>query len=132
VKEATMQRVMLAAAVVFVALAAAAGVGRAQQLDPRIAEWDAGPAKIDVSRYPSAMKDRYKLFADQCSRCHTLARAINIDFVLDEEWERYIKKMMRRGKGVIAPAEAAEIYEFLIFDSKIRKKDLYEKKLAAR
>jgi hypothetical protein len=126
-----MQRLVLAA-IVFVTAGAAAGLVRAQQLDPRIAEWDAGPSKIDVSKYPAAMKEKYKMFADLCSRCHTLARAINIDFVLDEEWERYIKKMMRRGKGVIQPADAAQIYEFLTFDSKIRKKELYEKKLAAR
>jgi hypothetical protein len=130
-KEGLMKRIALAA-LVYAAVAGWAGKLDAQQLDPRIAEWDAGLAKLDVSKYPPAMKEKYKVFADLCSRCHTLARAINVDFVLDDEWERYIKKMMRRGKGVIQSADAAQIYEFLIFDSKLRKKDLYEKKLAAR
>jgi hypothetical protein len=52
------------------------------------------------------------VFADLCSKCHTIARAINSDFALEEDWERYIRKMMRRGKGVITPAAAAQIYDF--------------------
>ncbi len=101
-------------------------------LDPVVLTWDNGPNTIDVSKYPAEMKKRYKTFTDLCSRCHPLARAINCDFALESDWERYIKKMMRRaGTRIISPDDALVIFEFAVFDSKVRKKELYDRKLAA-
>ena len=100
-------------------------------LDPKVIEWDKGSNKIDVSKYPADIQAKYKVFANLCSKCHTLARPINSEFVTEDEWERYVKKMMRRGKGLIQPDDALQIYEFLVYDAKIRKKDLFEKRLAA-
>jgi len=98
-------------------------------LDPRIAAYDRGPAKIDVSKYPKDMQDRYKVFAVKCVKCHKLSRPINCEFALEDEWERYIKRMMRKSGTFISEDDGKKIYEFLVYDSKIRKKDLYEKKL---
>ena len=120
-------------------LVAAVGLSAQQlpkeaNLDPetkaRVARFDKGPAKIDVSKYPQDMKDRYKVFSVKCVKCHTLARAINCDFVLDDEWERYIKRMMRRSGSFIKADEGKQIFEFVTYDSKIRKKAMYDKKLA--
>jgi hypothetical protein len=107
------------------------GLGmRAQEtLDPRIEAYDKGPATIDVSKYPADMQKRYKLFAARCSKCHTIARAINCEFALEDEWERYVKRMMRKPGSGISANDGKEIFEFLAFDSKTRKKALYEKKL---
>jgi hypothetical protein len=98
-------------------------------LDPRIAAYDKGVAKIDVSKYPKDMQDKYKLFSVKCSKCHTLARPINSDYVLEDEWERYVKRMMHNAGTFISPDEGKSIYEFLVYDSKTRKKALYDKKL---
>lgn len=98
-------------------------------LDPRIAALDKGPAKIDVSKYPKDMQDGYKVFNVKCVKCHTLARPINSDYVLEDEWERYVKRMMRNAGTFISPDEGKQIYEFLVYDSKTRKKALYDKKL---
>ena len=98
-------------------------------LDPMVQAWDNGPDKIDVSRYPAEIKRKYKVFSDLCARCHPLARAINCDFALEDDWERYIKRMMRRGRSLITPDQALQSFEFAVFDSKIRKKELYERKL---
>jgi hypothetical protein len=98
-------------------------------LDPRIAAYDKGPAKIDVSKYPKDMQDRYKVFSVKCVKCHKLSRPVNCEFALDDEWERYIKRMMRKAGTFISEDDGKKIYEFLVYDSKIRKKDLYEKKL---
>ncbi len=100
-----------------------------EPLDPRIAAYDKGPATIDVSKYPAEIQDDYKLFAKKCTHCHTLARPINCDFALPDEWSRYVKRMMRKPDSQIAADEAKKIYDFLVYDSKTRKKDLYEKKL---
>lgn len=131
-----MRRLIKAAALVNVGVLAAvmvwpAAAAQERPLDPIVVSWDKGADKIDVSKYPADMKKRYKTFEELCSKCHTLARAVNCDFVLDDEWERYIKRMMRRGRGVITPEQGLEIFEFAVYDSKFRKRDLYEKKLAA-
>jgi cytochrome c5 len=125
-------------AVALLALLALVGVVRgvrAQQkeepVDPRILAYDKGSAKIDVSKYPADMQNRYKVFAKKCSSCHTIARPINCEFALDDEWERYIKRMMRKaGPSLINADEGKQIFEFLTYDSKIRKKALFDKKTA--
>ncbi|MBI3491795.1 MAG: hypothetical protein HY047_08455 [Acidobacteria bacterium] len=128
-----MKRTIAAAMLVAVALGGLVRVARAQEkdepLDPRILKYDKGPAKIDVSKYPADMQNRYKVFAKKCSNCHTLARPINCEYALDDEWERYIKRMMRKaGPSLISPDEGKQVFDFVVYDSKIRKKDLFEKK----
>lgn len=98
--------------------------------DPRILAYDKGPAKIDVSKYPSEMKAAYKVFTKRCGACHTIARAINSDYALDEEWQHYIRQMMDRGGSLINADDAKTIFGFVTYDSKDRKKALYAKKLA--
>lgn len=94
--------------------------------------YDKGYARIDVSKYPKGMQEAYKVFASKCSKCHTLARPINSPYVIPEEWERYIKMMMRKPGSGIDPKSAKTIYEFLKYDSRVRKKGLYERKLKER
>ena len=96
--------------------------------DPRIAAYDKGPATIDVFTYPADMQARYKVFATRCSKCHTLARAINCDFVLEDEWDRYLTRMMRKPGMGISAGDRQKIFEFLAFDSKTRKKAQYDKR----
>ena len=98
-------------------------------LDPRIAAYDKGPATIDVSKYPPEMQEDYKLLSKKCTHCHTLARPINCDFALPDEWSRYVKRMMRKPDSQISADEAKKIYDFLVYDSTIRKKDLLQKKM---
>ena len=70
------------------------------------------------------------MFLKKCSNCHTVARAINSRLRrLEDEWERYVKRMMRKAGTLISPDEGKQIYEFLVYDSKTRKKALYDKKL---
>ena len=129
-----MKRTVAAALLGIVALAGLVRAVRAQQkdepVDPRILAYDKGPDKINVSKYPPDMQSKYKAFAKKCSNCHSLARAINCEFALDDEWERYVKRMMRKAGTLISPDEGKQIFEFVTYDSKIRKKALYEKKLA--
>jgi len=99
------------------------------ELEPRIAAYDKGPAKIDVSKYPADMQANYKVFTTKCAKCHSVARAINCEFVLDDEWERYVKRMMNKSGTWISAAEGKQIYDFVVYDSKTRKKALYDRKL---
>jgi hypothetical protein len=92
---------------------------------------DKGPDKIDVSAYPAEMQKAYKVFAGKCSKCHTIARPINTMMSRDE-WERYVKRMMRKAGTLISADEGKQIFEFVTYDSKIRKKALYDKKMAGQ
>ncbi len=134
----TMTRTFLipAAAALLTINAAVAGLRAYQQpgqedppLDPRIVAYDKGPKTIDVSKYPPDMQKRYKVFLAKCGKCHTPARAINCEYALDDEWERYVKRMMRKSGTFISVDEGKAIYEFLAYDSKTRKKALYQRKL---
>jgi cytochrome c5 len=127
-----MKRTIAATMLAALAVGGLLTVVRAQQKDepvePRILAYDKGPAKIDVSKYPADMKANYKVFAEKCSKCHTIARAINCEFALEDEWERYVKRMMNKGGTMFTANDGKQIYDFLVFDSKLRKKALYDKK----
>ena len=128
-----MKRIIGVALLAAFALGGAIRVARAQEkdepLDPRILAYDKGADKINVSKYPTDVQGKYKVFAKKCSNCHTLARPINCEFALDDEWERYIKRMMRKaGPSLISADEGKQIFEFVTYDSKIRKKALFDKK----
>ena len=129
----TMKRTIAATVLATLALAGFIRAVRAQEKDepvePRILAYDKGPAKIDVSKYTPEMKTKYKVFAEKCAKCHTIARAINCEFALEDEWERYIKRMMNKaGPSVISAGDGKQIFDFLTYDSKLRKKALYDKK----
>jgi cytochrome c5 len=124
-----MTAVLIAACVMLTLAIVAARQDPNAPLDPRIAAYDKGPAKIDVSKYPAPMQAAYKVFTAKCGKCHTIARAINCEFALEDEWERYIKRMMNKAGTLISPDEGKQIYDLLVYDSKTRKKDLYERKL---
>jgi hypothetical protein len=103
-------------------------------LDPatkaRIERFEKGPATVDVSKYPQAIQDNYALFSQKCSQCHKLSRPINSDYALPDEWSRYIKRMMYKPGSGISAGEGKKIFEFLAYDSSIRKKAMVDEKLA--
>ncbi|MGA2018719.1 MAG: hypothetical protein ABSH26_17395 [Opitutaceae bacterium] len=96
----------------------------------QLAKFDKGPTSIDVSAYPAGIQESYGVFRQKCSLCHTLARPINCDFALPDEWSHYIKRMMYKPGSNISPAQAKKIYQFLAFDSYVRKKALFDDKLS--
>jgi hypothetical protein len=104
------------------------------QLDPetkaRVERFEKGPATIDVSHYPDGIRDNYEVFSQKCSQCHKLSRPINSDYALPDEWSRYIKRMMHKPGSGISNADGKKIYEFLVYDSSVRKKTMLDDKLA--
>lgn len=96
----------------------------------RIAKAEAGAATIDVSKYPAPIQEKYKVFTEKCAQCHKLSRPVNSDYVLPDEWERYIKRMMHKPDASFSRSEAKQIFEFLAYDSSVRKKEMFDKKLA--
>jgi hypothetical protein len=114
---------------------AAAGYALAQALDPetqaRIARFEKGPATVNVSRYPSAIQADYEMFTQKCSQCHKLSRPINSDYALPSEWSRYVHRMMSKPGSGIDGSNGKKIYDFLVYDSSVRKKAMIDAKLAS-
>ncbi len=87
---------------------------------------DLGPAEVDVSQYPEPQKANYALFAEKCSKCHTLARAINAPFIEEGTWSRYVHRMHGKAQArleepLLEGAEARRVIDFLVYDSRERK-----------
>ncbi len=109
-----------------------AGAGDA--LDPetkaRVERFEKGPATVDVSKYPAEIREDYQVFTEKCSQCHKLSRPINSDYALPEEWSRYVKRMMNKPGSGIGRSDGKKIYDFLVYDSSVRKKAMVDQKLA--
>jgi hypothetical protein len=113
-----------------------AGVARAAD-DPldaetkaRIERFEKGALTIDVAKYPEGIRDNYEVFSTKCTQCHKLSRPINCDYVMPDEWSRYVKRMMHKPGSGIDSADGKKIYEFLVYDSSVRKKAMLDDKLA--
>jgi hypothetical protein len=113
---------------------AGAGFALAQALDAatqaRIERFEKGPATINISKYPSGIQENYALFSQKCSQCHKLSRPINSDYALPDEWSRYIHRMMNKPGSGIGASDGKQIYEFLVYDSSIRKKAMLDQKFS--
>jgi len=90
-----------------------------------------GSATIDVSKYPTGIQKNYKVFSRKCSQCHSLSRPIDSDYVLPIEWSHCIGRMKRQSGSGIGSSEAGKLYDFLVYDSSVRKRDKLEAKLLA-
>lgn len=119
-----------------VTLAAAATTSRAadEPLDAatkeRIERFEKGAATVDISKYPDGIKENYEVFSAKCSQCHKLSRPINSDYALPDEWSRYVKRMMHKPGSGISAGDGKKIYDFLAYDSSVRKKSMVDEKLA--
>ena len=100
------------------------------QTKARVERFEKGPATIDVSKYPDGIKENYEVFSTKCTQCHKLSRPINSDYALPDEWSRYIKRMMHKPGSGISAGDGKKIFEFLVYDSSVRKKTAVEEKLA--
>ena len=96
----------------------------------RVERFEKGPATVNVSKYPDGIKENYEVFSAKCSQCHKLSRPINSDYALPEEWSRYIKRMMRKPGSGISAGDGKKIFDFLAYDSSVRKKKMLDEKLA--
>jgi|ERR1017187_8769688 hypothetical protein len=104
------------------------------QLDPetkaRVERFEKGSATVDISKYPDGIKENYQLFSEKCSQCHKLSRPINSDYAIPVEWERYVKRMMHKPGSGINTTDGKKIFDFLVYDSSIRKKAMVDEKLS--
>lgn len=72
-----------------------------------------GSALIDTSKVPDELMPDYQSFATNCSKCHSLSRALNAPVTSPKHWDIYVAKMMRTAGSAIHPSEAPKILRFL-------------------
>ena len=86
---------------------------------------DLGPDAIDVSNYPAQQRHNYALFKQECSRCHTLARAVNSRVESRLYWHFHLVRMnlhsRLRQERPIPSDQAKDILDFLEYDAQARK-----------
>jgi predicted small secreted protein len=69
---------------------------------------------IDVSTLPDqALRDDYSVFAQRCSKCHSLARPLGSGITDDEYWRRYVKRMKQMPSSGITSLDEPAILRFL-------------------
>jgi len=73
----------------------------------------ASHAALDANTLPRDMRPSYEVFANRCSKCHSLARPLNAQVETMEHWERYVARMRRMPGSGINRRSAEEVLHFL-------------------
>jgi hypothetical protein len=62
---------------------------------------------------PPELHADYLVFAQRCSKCHSLARPLNSGIDSDEYWKLYVERMRRQPASGISVADTVPILRFL-------------------
>ncbi len=68
---------------------------------------------LDPSKMPESVRADYELFANRCSKCHSLARPLTSNITDDEQWVRYVNRMRRQPGSGISRTDQEGILRFL-------------------
>jgi hypothetical protein len=68
---------------------------------------------LDPADVPKGARAEYEVFAQRCSKCHSLARPLNSGITDDAYWSLYVERMRRQPGSGISPRDATEILRFL-------------------
>lgn len=68
---------------------------------------------LDVSAMPADVQGDYAVFAQRCSKCHSLARPLESGITEDSYWRMYVEKMRRQPGSGISEADTVPILRFL-------------------
>ena len=72
---------------------------------------------LDVASLPPDVRPDYELFAERCSKCHSLARPLESGITEDAFWKKYVERMRRQPGSGISPADEEHILRFLHYYS---------------
>jgi len=68
---------------------------------------------LDPSKMPENIRADYALFANRCSKCHSLARPLTANITDDEQWVLYVNRMRRQPGSGISRTDQEGILRFL-------------------
>ncbi len=81
-----------------------------------------GTDEVDQAKVPPELRGDYAVFAQRCSKCHSLARPLTSGIDDDEYWKRYVERMRRQPASGISPEDEIPILRFLHYFSEEQKK----------
>jgi hypothetical protein len=67
----------------------------------------------EIGALPKQLDEEYRQFANNCSKCHGIERALNAPVTDRRHWELYVAKMKRTPGSGISDREAPPILAFL-------------------
>jgi hypothetical protein len=70
---------------------------------------------LDPSTLPDNVRADYEVFAQRCSKCHSLQRPLASGITDDEQWARYVARMRRQPGSGISKEDEVPILRFLHF-----------------
>ena len=68
---------------------------------------------MDTAGVPQEEQADYAVFAQRCSKCHSLARPLNSGITDDGYWRMYVEKMRRQPGSGITENDTVPILRFL-------------------
>ena len=68
---------------------------------------------MDTAGVPAEEQTDYAVFAQRCSKCHSLARPLNSGITDDGYWRMYVEKMRRQPGSGITENDRVPILRFL-------------------
>ena len=83
---------------------------------------------LDPSKMPDDVREDYVLFANRCSKCHTLARPLNAGITDDDQWVMYVNRMRRQPGSGISLTDQEHILHFLHWYSAEQRRKAAEKR----
>ena len=78
---------------------------------------DARGEGMDPQTLPENVRGDYEVFAQRCSKCHSLARPLNSGIDDDDFWVNYVARMRRQPSSGISQADGVVILRFLRYYS---------------
>lgn len=72
---------------------------------------------LDAATLPENVRTDYALFADRCSKCHSLARPLTSGIDNDDYWVDYVARMRRQPASGISAEDTVGILRFLHYFS---------------
>ena len=76
---------------------------------------------LEVASLPPDVRPDYELFAQRCSKCHSLARPLESGITDDVYWKEYVERMRKHPSSGISPADEIPILRFLHYYSQDKK-----------
>jgi len=71
----------------------------------------------DTSGMPADVRADYEVFAQRCSKCHSLSRPLQSGIDDDEYWREYVARMRRQPGSGISPQDEVVILRYLHYFS---------------
>jgi hypothetical protein len=79
--------------------------------------WLARSEGLDPATLPENIRGDYAVFAERCSKCHSLARPLSSGIDDDEYWAMYVARMRRQPASGISQEDTVVVLRFLHYFS---------------